>query len=161
MESPSIYFLFLFAVPDQFLKWSQLFLRAAPAQSFLASAQLSANTSQYKLSIINYHQIARNINFQSAPFCINHSLSLSTFPQSSHKYLAICLGFQSNHFLYPRAALLYGGCPELLSSEDLDLFFSKLWQRGLGIVLKNKLWIHECCNQKIKTYVRVCVLIWN
>ena len=88
MESPSIYFLFLFGVPDQFLKWSQLFLRAAPAQSFLGKAQLSANTSQYKLSIINYHQIARNINFQSAPFCINHSLSLSTFPQSSHKYHA-------------------------------------------------------------------------
>ena len=131
MESPSIYFLFLFGVPDQFLKWSQLFLRAAPAQSFLGKAQLSANTSQYKLSIINYHQIARNINFQSAPFCINHSLSLSTFPQSSHKYLAIYLVFSSNHFLYPRVALLYCDCPELLSSEDLDLFVFKLWQRGI------------------------------
>ena len=158
MESPSIYFLFLFAVPDQFLKWSQLFLRAAPAQSFLGKAQLSANTSQYKLSIINYHQIARNINFQSAPFCINHSLSLSTFPQSSHKYLAICLGFQSNHFLYPRAALLYGGCPELLSSEDLDLFFSKLWQRGLGFVLKTN---YGSKNAAIRKLRLIFVLIWN
>ena len=153
MESPSIYFLFLFTVPDQFLKRSQLFLRAAPAQSFLGKAQLSANTSQYKLSIINYHQIARNINFQSAPFCINHSLSLSTFPQSSHKYLAICLGFQSNHFLYSPVPLLYCACPELLSSEDLDLFVSRLWQLMLGIVLKNKLWIHECCIKKMKTYM--------
>ena len=126
MKSSPIYLLLLFAVPDQFLKWSQLFLRAAPAQSFLGKAQLSANTSQYKLSIINYHQIARNINFQSAPFCINHSLSLSTFPQSSHKYLAICLGFQSNHFLYTPVALLYGGCPEVLSSGGLDWFVSKL-----------------------------------